>query len=656
MELEKLNIPTSKLNQFKSKGINSLEELVKYLPSSYVDYRNPLLVHQVLDGVSTSILVTISYIYPGDKNGCVRIKVVDAMGSPIFITWFNNKYIRKFLTVGNNYIVCGKININVEYNSIQILNPMYISEDIEKYKKIMPTYPKIKGMTFEYLKDSINTALELIGDLEYLDEEIIKKFNLQNETKALYNIHNPIGTDDILNAKRRFVFDTLFQCQFQLEEKDINRKSTTNIKIEHFKETTTLLRNLPFKLTADQNEVMKKISNQMKAGKLVNALICGDVGSGKSCVAFLALTIISENGYQGVLLAPTSVLAKQHYIELKGLLAETNIKVCFLGGKLKAKEKKLILSGIKSGEYNIIVGTHSVIQKSVEYNNLGLVVVDEEHRFGVNQRDVLIKRTLNIHSLSMSATPIPRSLAMTMYGDAIQVLTIASLPSGRKPVKTAIITDKTKAYKFMQEQIRQGHQCYFVCPLIEKSYAEAMESVDAVEEIYEEMLKFFEYTEIKIAMITGKMKEDEVDEQITKFKNNEIQIIIATTVIEVGINIPNATVIAINNAERFGLAQLHQLRGRVGRGSVQSYCALISEKKSERLDVMVSTNNGFEIAEKDLQIRGSGDLLGSDQSGQNQFIDLMLSYPNLFKKIKVEVKRIFEGQHKYKNYKDKIVV
>ncbi|APR02596.1 ATP-dependent DNA helicase RecG (plasmid) [Clostridium botulinum Af84] len=651
ISLDNLDIPKKKVNQFKKKNINSIEELVRFFPSKYLDFRKQQFIHQLIDGQTTSIAVTITKININKIKQYIKVNAIDDFGAPLCLIWFNNIFINKKLSINTKYIVCGTVSINYKYNNqIQIINPIYISKETENFKKIMPVYSKITGMSYEYLTNSIENALKLINTPEYLEENLLEQFKLQNEMEALINIHAPLYKEQIIGAKRRFIFDTLFQYQFQLENKNRKSKKKSEIKIRTLVEYKKLLDKLPFKLTQDQNKAIDTILNQMQKNKKVNTLLTADVGAGKTVIAFLIIIILVENGYQGVLMAPTSVLAKQHFNEFNKLLCDTPFKACFLNGTLKASEKKEILQGIKEGVYNVIIGTHSVIQKDVKFKKLGVAVIDEEHRFGVSQRAVLLEKTNNIHYVTMSATPIPRSLALTMYGDNIEIVTIKTMPNGRKPIKTALINNKKKAYNFMLKEIKKGHQCYFVCPLIEKSYCESMENIDSIEDIYIEMNTFFKNKDIKLSMVTGKMKEEQIDKEINKFKNNETQIIIATTVIEVGINVPNATTIVINNAERFGLAQLHQLRGRVGRSSLQSYCILISSKNSERLQVMTTTNDGFIIANKDLKLRGSGNLIGEEQSGKNEFVQLINDYPNLFRKIKNEIEKIYINEKRLKKY------
>ena len=655
LSLEKLDIPKTKINQFKKKDITSIYELVNFFPKKYIDFRYPILISQAKDGDMQSIIIKIKSIYPDYRKNYVRVIGIDSIGTKLSIMYFNSTYMVEQLAVNTDYIVCGKISINYKFNNqVQMINPMYISTNIEKYKKIIPVYSKIRGMSEKYLNDCIDKALDLLQleDIEYLESSILKSFNICDKKTTLINAHKPINIKDIKTVKKRIIFDNLFQEQFQLEAKDRKVKSQTEIKINKFEEYNKFIEKLPFELTKDQSIAMETMCNKMQNRKRINTLLTADVGAGKTVIAFLLMIILAENGYQGALMAPTSVLAKQHYNELKELLKDTPFKVCFLNGSLKVREKRKVLKGIKNGEYNMIVGTHAVIQKDVEFNNLGIAIVDEEHRFGVAQRAALIEKTKDIHYLTMSATPIPRSLALTIYGNAIDILTIKTMPNGRKPVKTTLINNKKIAYQFMLKEIEKGHQCYFVCPLIEKSDSELMANIDAVEDIYKEMGYYFKDRSLKISMVTGKMKEEDVEKEINNFKNNETQIMVATTVIEVGVNIPNSTVIVINNAERFGLAQLHQIRGRVGRSDLQSYCLLVSQANSERLHVMTTTNNGFKIAMEDLQLRGSGKLTGTEQSGENEFINFITQYPNLFSKIKKEIKEIYDNKERLKNYKD----
>ena len=415
-----------------------------------------------------------------------------------------------------------------------------------------------------------------------------------------------------------------------------------------------MVKSLPYKLTKGQADVCNLFSTKMKEGRRINALVQGDVGTGKTMVAFIAMFMMADNGYQSVLMAPTFVLATQHYKQLSDLASEYGYKVAFLGGKQKASEKKKILAGIASGEYTFIVGTHGVFSESVDYHDLALVVTDEEHRFGVLQRDEVAKKAdRGVHTITMSATPIPRTVASVLYGDTLEICTIKDKPAGRKEIKTQVYNNQDGICKFMEMQIKEGRQAYVICPLIEKAEkGSKMEKIDSVEEVCKTYSEYFkdtlveksgEMVPVKASVLTGSTPVDEANEIMQKFQDGDIDILVATTVVEVGVNVPNASLIVVHNAERFGMAALHQLRGRVGRGSYQSYCILKSscidpasddKDAKERLETLAKTDDGYEVALADLRNRGTGDLVGTEQSGNNQFIDLILKNRVLYEKIR----------------------
>ena len=412
---------------------------------------------------------------------------------------------------------------------------------------------------------------------------------------------------------------------------------TSGYIIKTLANTNKFLNSLPYKLTADQQETLSAMVDKAKKGQRINSLVQGDVGCGKTIVAFTMMFSMADNGYQSVLMAPTGVLAEQHYKELKEYAEKHSYKAVYLGSNMKASERKKALKGIEDGTYNFVVGTHSVINKDVKFKALGMAVIDEEHRFGVDQRNGAIKEG-NCHVITMSATPIPRSLALTIYGKATDVYTIKTMPNGRKPVKTKIFNKEQGIFKFMQNQIAEGRQCYIVCPLKEEN--EKLENVESVEEVYQKVNNYFKDSGIRTEMLVGGMSKEDTDSILSEFTKNNVQMLIATTIVEVGVNVPNASVILIRNAERFGLATLHQLRGRVGRGSYQSYCILQSDDEANpRLNAMVQTTDGFEIAQIDLNLRGSGDFIGTKQSGENREVMLMLQYPEFYKKIEKYVEQ-----------------
>ena len=652
MDISILDIPKAKVTQFNKKGIHTVDDLARFFPRKYYDFRTITPISQVKDGEFMAVVGVVEEVL--SKPKMVRAKIKDSSGRRMYITWFHQPYIAKILKKGQQYIFCGKIQISEEYNSIQMSPPLYWGDKIEDYQRIIPVYSKIQGMSDDFLKKSVDSALAVADKKDYLEPILLDKFKVPKNSVALRTMHQPSGDNELKIAKKRFIFDDLFAFSMQLtdSQQGISHESPfvmpTCNTIQGFMDT------LPFDLTDGQKQALRSIYLKMRSGEKVNALVQGDVGSGKTIVAIILMLISAENGFQSAMIAPTTVLAKQHYLDLLEKTEGMGYKVGFLSGDMKAKEKREVMKGIESGEIQLVVGTHSVIQKDVTFKNLALTIVDEEHRFGVAQRNSLNEKAKSgVHTVTMSATPIPRTLALSIYGENVDVLTITTMPQGRKPVQTIQIGNEDKSYEAMYRQIKEGRQCYVVCPLIEDSDSDLLTDVDSVEKTYEKMMNFFKkYPEVNVAMISGKMKQSEIAEEIAKFSRNEYQIIISTTIIEVGVNVPNATVILIKNAERFGLAQLHQLRGRVGRGSHQSYCVLLSkDKENPKLKAMCETTNGFKIAEKDLELRGTGDFIGTKQSGNNKYVMLMLSYPQFYEKVKQEVQGIYADSKRLTRYK-----
>ena len=652
MDISILDIPKAKVTQFNKKGIHTVDDLARFFPRKYYDFRTITPISQVKDGEFMAVVGVVEEVL--SKPKMVRAKIKDSSGRRMYITWFHQPYIAKILKKGQQYIFCGKIQISEEYNSIQMSPPLYWGDKIENYQRIIPVYSKIQGMSDDFLKKSVDSALAVADKKDYLEPILLDKFKVPKNSVALRAMHQPSGDNELKIAKKRFIFDDLFAFSMQLtdSQQGISHESPfvmpTCNTIQGFMDT------LPFDLTDGQKQALRSIYLKMRSGEKVNALVQGDVGSGKTIVAIILMLISAENGFQSAMIAPTTVLAKQHYLDLLEKTEGMGYKVGFLSGDMKAKEKREVMKGIESGEIQLVVGTHSVIQKDVTFKNLALTIVDEEHRFGVAQRNSLNEKAKSgVHTVTMSATPIPRTLALSIYGENVDVLTITTMPQGRKPVQTIQISNEDKSYEAMYRQIKEGRQCYVVCPLIEDSDSDLLTDVDSVEKTYEKMMNFFKkYPEVNVAMISGKMKQSEIAEEIAKFSRNEYQIIISTTIIEVGVNVPNATVILIKNAERFGLAQLHQLRGRVGRGSHQSYCVLLSkDKENPKLKAMCETTNGFKIAEKDLELRGTGDFIGTKQSGNNKYVMLMLSYPQFYEKVKQEVQDIYADSKRLTRYK-----
>lgn len=659
MELSNLQIPKAKINQLKSKGIETVEDLVKTFPRKYLDFRRPVSLYQALDGELVSVIIDIYDIT--DDGRMLKIRGKDINGKHIFITYFGQLYIGKELQVGDRVIFCGKIQIG--YNGlVSMTNPVAYSKNIESLQKIMPIYSKVQGMSDEYFKKTLNIGLSLVDKTEYIPKQIREMFDLMTYSEALNELHNPTSPQLIAKAKDRFLFDDLFLINYSLIRNSLDNKVETDIIYNSTENRDAYIKTLPFTLTEGQSNAINKCHEIIHNKNQLNALVQGDVGCGKTEVAKCLLMETVENRYQGVLLAPTTVLAKQHYEDLIKSFESFNLNIKFLNGDIKTKERREILEGIKDGSVDIVVGTHAVFSKDVEYKNLGLIVVDEEHKFGVSQKDSLREKGKDgVHYISLSATPIPRTLATTLYGDDVDIFTIKNRPNGRLPIKTMVMDSKENIYKSIKFIHDQGEQAYLICPVIETDLDNEEYSAES---IYKEAQSNLGYMGIKVGLINGKMKEQEINEILDKFLNKEYDVLVSTTIVEVGVNVPNATFIGIIGAERFGLSQLHQLRGRVGRSSKQSYCALYPsvnlddkkyEKIKERLNIMCETNDGFRISEEDLKMRGAGELLGESQTGENKYIDEMLQNQELNTKIHDLCKELVKWQ-KTRNHFDRFLL
>ena len=658
MDLSNIGVIPAKIKQFNSKKIYSVEDLLRFLPRKYYDFRNPKRIVDLELNEIEAFIATITEIKKYPKM--LRITLKDDYGATMYAVFFQYSYVERLLDIGSKYIFYGKITIPDGFFRKQVINPKF-SKDISKYKKIIPIYSAIKGMSDDYLLNKIESGLAATSKSEYLDSDIVKEFNLVRSFEADRILHQPKTMEELERAKERLVFDELFKFSLITDYEYSSADKSCKYKIDKSELFEEFLKTLTFDLTQGENsqeETIKNILSKMKKGERTNSLVQGDVGCGKTIVATILMLTMSENGYQSALMAPTTVLAQQHYNDISKQLAPFGIKCAFLGGKMKAKEKRETLASIKTGEAKIIIGTHAVISKDVEFDKLALTIVDEEHRFGVVQRRLLEKKTSEgVHSIIMSATPIPRSLAITIYGSFMDVYTIKKMPKGRKPVITTIEKDTVKSYNFMLEEIKKGRQCYVVCPLIEESDSERMTDVQSTEEEVREIMDYFKKEpSVRICQINGKMKQEEINKALLDFAAHKYDIIVSTTIIEVGVNVPNSTVMLIKNSERFGLAQLHQLRGRVGRGEHQSYCILQTNKEEvERLIAMTETTDGFKIAEKDLLLRGMGDFIGTKQTGENKAVMLMLAQPDLYNKIKVKTNEIVMSENdlmKYQNIID----
>ena len=533
--------------------------------------------------------------------------------------WFNQPYIKRNFILGNEYNLMGKFKkVN---NTLEVINPLIPCKEANK-SEILPIYTLKNGLTNKILVKLINEILKNMIIKENLPEEIVKKYKLISLDKAIRSIHFPEGRGELQSAINRLKFQELFTYSLKIIMMKSNiKKENSGISFKMSPLLKDLKESLPYTLTNAQSRTLREILLDQKRNIAMNRLVQGDVGSGKTLVALISMFNVYMNGYQTVLMAPTEILANQHYAEAKKYLEQFGVDIELLTGSTKEKEKKRIKEKIASGKGIMLIGTHALIQDDVELNNLGLVVTDEQHRFGVEQRSRLINKNKRADVLVMTATPIPRTLSLYLYSD-LDISIIDELPPGRKPIDTMLVdmNQRMKAYNFALKEVEKGRQFYIVSPLIEEN--EKL-NLNSVEKIYEE-LKNGIFKDIRIEILHGKIAGKDKDKIINTFKNGEIKGIISTTVIEVGVNVPNSTMMIIENAERFGLAQLHQLRGRVGRGEHKSYCILIANTKNDitrrRMEIMTESSDGFYIAEEDLKLRGAGEVFGMRQHGDEGFI------------------------------------
>ena len=629
-------IGPKRANKLSKLGIFTVSDLLFYFPRQYEDRNNLRKIFELKDEEKVTIRAIVNSIETSNvRKGLVitKVGVRDETGFARLV-FFNQEYISSTLKKGDTVFVFGKVkktSYGIEMSSCEVEQ---MSNNPKNTCGIMPIYPLTYGLTNKELINIVKTVFsnEKIYIKEYLPNKIIQKYKLCSIDFAVKNIHSPTNKESLKVALYRLVFEEFLMLQLGLFlfKNGVTEKS--GVKFEKEQNLVKILNSLPFKLTNAQNRALNEIIDDMNCEKVMNRLVQGDVGSGKTVVALLALANCVLNGYQGALMAPTEILAEQHFISLNETLSPFGINVGLLVGSLTKKQKENVLQRVKDNEIDILIGTHALIEDKVEFNNLGIVITDEQHRFGVRQRNKLSEKGYNPDILVMTATPIPRTLALILYGD-LDISIIDELPPGRQPIETlAVYKDKReKAYNsLVRSEVQKGRQVYIVCPLVEESEAiEAKAAVDLVEELKSEF-----FSDLRLGLLHGKMKPSEKDETMKKFKNKELDILVSTTVIEVGVNVPNATLMIIENAERFGLAQLHQLRGRVGRGSHKSYCILIYSSKSEvcsqRMSIMEDTTDGFKISEKDLEIRGPGEFFGTRQHGLPE-----LKVANIFKHMKI---------------------
>lgn len=611
---------------FQKIGISDTESLLRYYPRNYDEYETPADIADLKEGTVKAVSAAVCsgvYVNPVRGKQVVSITACDSTGR-ISITWFNASYLKNTLKKGSVFVFRGRVirrQGRLQMEHPEIFTPAAYQEILHS---LQPVYGLTAGLSNKTIVKVLHQLLKQQSlKSEYLPEEIREKYQLSDINYALRTIHFPKNMDELLVSRKRLVFDEFLF--FILSVQLLKEKTEEAENLFPMKKTWTtekVIENLPYRLTSAQLNTWHEIERDLSGQSLMSRLVQGDVGSGKTILAFLAMILTFENGYQSALMVPTEVLARQHFEAFQTLVREQGLDIpaVLLTGSNTAREKRLIYEEIREGRASVIIGTHALIQEAVQYRDLALVITDEQHRFGVKQREALATRGNPPNILVMSATPIPRTLAIILYGD-LDISVIDELPARRLPIKNCVvdISYRPKAYRFIERQIREGRQAYVICPMVEES--EGMEAENVLD--YTKKLKDALPEDISVEFLHGKMKPKEKNRIMEEFAAGSIQVLVSTTVVEVGVNVPNATVMMIENAERFGLAQLHQLRGRVGRGEYQSYCIFIQGSQesttSKRLEILGKSNDGFYIAAEDLKLRGPGDLFGIRQSGLMEF-------------------------------------
>lgn len=609
---------------FRRAGVFCVYDLLTYYPSSYKSYPEVSAVLSADEGASVALAAPVKNIYERYANGkTLTTATVSVLGLNVSLVWFNQRYLKKSLKPGIRYIFFGKVSYKGK--TPELVQPQIFS--LNEYQKMvgmkLPVYPKVFGLTDKMIEKAVINVLDCVKIHEYLPTVITDKYSLIDIDTAFRNIHFPENDEMLVEARKRLAFDEFFL--FLLNQRMTTAEETKTINTLGKFDTTVVEQikaSLPYQLTAGQESALNDVLRDINGKYITQRLIQGDVGSGKTIVAFIAMAVMAENGYTSAIMAPTEVLARQHYEKFTALCntAGLDVPCVLLTGHVKGKARTKALEDIASGIPSFVIGTHALFQEKVEFKNLALVITDEQHRFGVKQRNALAEKGEEAFSIVMSATPIPRTLALILY-QGLNISTITEKPSIRKPVKNAVIDPSLRknAYALFIKEIRAGHQGVIICPLVEPSENAEGENV---EEYYEKIVRIFP-DDITIGKLYGPMPADEKEQVMSDFASAKTDLLISTTVIEVGVDVPNATVIMIEDAQKFGLAQLHQLRGRVGRGDAQAYCMFVdtsgSKTPSKRLEVLKKSNDGFYLANADLKMRGPGDTFGVRQSGDVSF-------------------------------------
>ena len=646
-DLKGVGEKTGKL--FERLGIRTVRDLLSYYPRDYQAYERPVPIGQLKEQRIMSVesaLATSADLLRFNRMQLVSAQIRDLTGS-LQLAWYNMPYMRSHLKTGEMYVFRGRV-AKKRGRLVMEQPEVFTPEAYEALEdSLQPVYGQTRGLGNKAIVKMVRQALEVRQmEREYMPGDIRRRQELAEINYALERIHFPADRAELLFARKRLVFDEFFLFLTGVKRLKEHRENKASSYI--IRETALAIRlkeSLPYRLTRAQEQAFADVCRDMGGGFVMNRLIQGDVGSGKTIVAVLALLSAAENGFQGALMAPTEVLARQHFESITKLFADCGIekRLVLVTGSMTAKEKREAYAAIASHEADIVIGTHALIQEKVVYDKLALVITDEQHRFGVGQRELLSGKGDSPHVLVMSATPIPRTLAIILYGD-LDISVIDELPAGRRAIKNCVVDPgwRPKAYAFIENQVAQGRQAYVICPMVEASeMIEAENVVDYTKSLRKELPDF-----IRVEYLHGKMKAKDKNRIMEEFAAGEIQVLVSTTVIEVGVNVPNATVMMIENAERFGLAQLHQLRGRVGRGADQSYCIMINGSgdgdAAKRLDILNKSNDGFFIASEDLRLRGPGDIFGLRQSGDLEFrLADIFTDADVLKRASQEVSRLF---------------
>ena len=610
--------------------VYTVSDLLFHFPRDYDDFAMPMPAKSAEEGKVITVEGSISRITArSGRRSVVSCYVSDATGA-LKLVWFNQPFIAKMLKPGYRFLIRGTVkrdNAEMAVYQPKIYNR---NDYVKLMDSLQPIYDLTKGITSAFISKSVKQALQEVEIEDKLPLKFRKENDLMKLSEAIRTIHFPKNKQEALYARRRLVFDEFVEFLTSLRQLQVNKAEEINrYVIKECTECEKLISELPFELTGDQKKTFSDIKKDMSSAQLMSRMIEGDVGSGKTVLAMLSALAVVKSGYQAALMVPTEVLARQHYEEFSERLSKYGVNTELLVGSQTAAQKKKIYSLVKNGEADIIIGTHALIQEGVEFNNLALVIIDEQHRFGVKQRRTLKEKGLKPHILSMSATPIPRSLSLILYGD-MDLSVIKEMPKERLPIKNCVVDTgfRQKAFDLIRKEVSCGHQAYIICPMVEGS-----EEVDGenVTDYTETLREYYQYAgtvlndglKVKVDYLHGKMKPQEKNDIMERFAKGEINVLVSTTVIEVGVNVKNATVMMIENSEKFGIAQLHQLRGRVGRGSFQSYCIFMKgcagKDIDERLDILKNNNDGFKVAEEDLRLRGPGDLFGVRQSGEQSW-------------------------------------